>query len=84
MSDFNSGFWSWYITIITILSIGACFWLIHWVSSGAKLEQTTTEDTGHVWDGDLKELNNPLPRWWLGMFYITLVYSIGYLIGLDF
>lgn len=79
MSDFNSGFWTWYIGIISVLSIAACFWLIHWVSAGAKLEQTTTEDTGHVWDGDLRELNNPLPRWWLGLFYITLVFSIGYL-----
>lgn len=79
MSDFNSGFWGWYITIITVLSIAACFWLISWVSAGAKLEETTTEDTGHVWDGDLRELNNPLPRWWLGLFYISLVFGIGYL-----
>ena len=35
----------------------------------------TVEDTGHVWDGDLTELNNPLPRWWLGLFYITIVFS---------
>jgi cytochrome c oxidase cbb3-type subunit 3 len=34
---------------------------------------------GHVWDEDLQELNNPLPRWWLNMFYITLVFGIGYL-----
>jgi cytochrome c oxidase cbb3-type subunit 3 len=79
MSDFNSEFWAWYIGIISVLSIAACFWLISWVSAGAKLEQTTTEDTGHVWDGDLRELNNPLPRWWLGLFYITLVFGIGYL-----
>lgn len=35
------------------------------------------ETTGHEWDG-LKELNNPLPRWWLWVFYVTIVWSIGY------
>jgi cytochrome c oxidase cbb3-type subunit 3 len=80
MSDFDSSFWNWYISIGTILSMAACFWLLRWVGSGAKLKQTTTEDTGHVWDGDLRELNNPLPRWWLGMFYISLVFSAGYLL----
>ena len=80
MSDFDSEFWSWFITIPTILGIIACFWLIWFVSSGPKIEPTETEDTGHVWDGDLTELNNPLPRWWLGLFYISLVFSMGYLI----
>jgi cytochrome c oxidase cbb3-type subunit 3 len=32
-----------------------------------------------VWDEDLQELNNPLPKWWLNLFYITLVFGIGYL-----
>lgn len=36
--------------------------------------------TGHVWDGDLEELNNPLPRWWLGLFIITIVFGAAYLI----
>lgn len=33
--------------------------------------------TGHEWDG-IRELNTPLPRWWLGIFYATIVWSIGY------
>ncbi len=37
------------------------------------------ETTGHEWDG-IKELNNPLPRWWLWTFYATIVFSIGYVI----
>ncbi len=79
MADFTSEFWHWYIVILTILSIIACFWLLHWMTSGfTKKDQV--EDTGHVWDSDLTELNNPLPRWWLGLFYITLYFSIGYLI----
>jgi cytochrome c oxidase cbb3-type subunit III len=35
------------------------------------------ETTGHVWDG-IKELNTPLPSWWLYVLYATIVWSIGY------
>ena len=38
---------------------------------------TGVETTGHEWDG-LKELNNPLPRWWLWTFYVTIVWAVGY------
>ncbi|MCR9124475.1 MAG: cytochrome-c oxidase, cbb3-type subunit III [Phyllobacteriaceae bacterium] len=38
------------------------------------------ETTGHEWDG-IKELNNPLPRWWLWTFYATIVWTIGYTIA---
>lgn len=38
------------------------------------------ETTGHDWDG-IKELNNPLPRWWLWTFYATIVFAIGYTIA---
>ncbi len=80
MSDFNSDFWNWYIILPTLLGIIWCFWLIWWMSrSAASTEGKENDDTGHVWDGDLKEYNNPLPRWWLGMFYITLVFGIIYL-----
>lgn len=41
---------------------------------------TGVETTGHVWDGDLKELNKPLPRWWLYTFYATILWAIGYFI----
>jgi cytochrome c oxidase cbb3-type subunit 3 len=41
---------------------------------------TGVETTGHVWDGDLKELNKPLPRWWLLTFYASIVWAIGYFI----
>ena len=39
------------------------------------------ETTGHVWDEDLEEFNNPLPRWWLWTFYITIVWGIAYTIA---
>jgi cytochrome c oxidase cbb3-type subunit 3 len=79
MADFNSDFWHWYIAILTIISILACVWLLRWMTTGHK-KTDTVEDTGHVWDGDLTELNNPLPRWWLGLFYITIVFSAFYLL----
>ena len=79
MADFNSDFWHWYIAILTIVSILACVWLLRWMSSGHQ-KTDTVEDTGHVWDGDLTELNNPLPRWWLGLFYITIAFGGFYLL----
>jgi cytochrome c oxidase cbb3-type subunit III len=42
---------------------------------------TGVETTGHVWDDDLKELNKPLPRWWLYTFYVCIVWGIGYQIA---
>ena len=41
---------------------------------------TGVETTGHSWDG-IQELNNPLPRWWLWTFYITIIWGIGYTIA---
>ena len=78
MADFTSSFWNWFIIIPTIGGIIACFLLIRWLSTAIKPEEQGKE-MGHVWDDDLVELNNPLPRWWLNMFYITLYFSIGYL-----
>ena len=40
---------------------------------------TTEHTTGHVWDEDIRELNNPLPRWWLWLFIITVVFGVVYL-----
>lgn len=78
MSDFVSPFWSWFIIIPTALGILGCFVLIFWLGGGSKSE--TNETMGHVWDENLEEYNNPLPKWWLNMFYITLFFSIIYLI----
>ena len=78
MSDFTSEFWSVYITLVTVVSIIACAVLL-WAQSKRRVAGTTTETTGHTWDGDLGEYNNPLPRWWSWLFYITIVFSLGYL-----
>ena len=77
MSDFTSEFWSWFI--IAIVG-GGIIWLIYLLRGTNKAETEEGVPTGHVWDENLEELNNPLPRWWLWLFYITIVFSIGYLI----
>src|SRR5439155_19021807 len=79
MSDFTSGFWPLYVGIATILSIAACAWLLKAMSTRRK-DNEHVETTGHVWDEDLREWNNPLPNWWRGLFYVTIVFALGYLV----
>jgi cytochrome c oxidase cbb3-type subunit 3 len=78
MTDFTSSFWPWFITAISLIGIFACAWLL-WATNKAKVVATSDNSTGHVWDEDLREMNNPLPRWWVWMFIITIVFSLGYL-----
>ena len=78
MSDFTGGFWSIYISIITIVSIIACGVLLQ-VMSTRKVSGSKVETTGHAWDEDLVEFNNPLPRWWIWLFYITIIFALAYL-----
>jgi len=78
MSDFASGFWDLYIGIITLVSILACAVLLKSMSTHRVSSETDT--TGHTWDEDLGEYNNPLPRWWIWLFYITIVFSLVYLL----
>jgi len=79
MADFTSSFWNWFIIIPTLGGIIGCYLMIRWLS-GEISPEDQAKSMGHVWDEDLEELNNPLPRWWLGMFYITLVFGIVYLL----
>jgi cytochrome c oxidase cbb3-type subunit 3 len=46
--------------------------------SEQKLQSQTVQTTGHAWDGDLQEYNNPLPAWWVYTFYATVVFAIAY------
>jgi cytochrome c oxidase cbb3-type subunit 3 len=46
--------------------------------SEQKLQSQTVQTTGHAWDGDLQEYNNPLPAWWVYTFYATVIFSIVY------
>jgi len=78
MSDFTSNFWSLYVAGIALVGIVACLLLLYF-SGKAKAMTANDNTTGHVWDGDLREMNNPLPRWWVGLFLITIVFSLAYL-----
>ena len=81
MADFTSGFWDGYIAVITVVSILACGVLLRMMSvRKVKAGESGNQTTGHLWDEDLGEYNNPLPRWWIWLFYITIVFSLGYLV----
>ena len=77
MSDFISGGWSIYIAALTIVGLLACLALLIIASRRKVMADDNT--TGHVWDEDLKELNNPLPRWWMWLFVMTVVFAGAYL-----
>lgn len=74
-----SAFWSGWVIVLTVANILGCFWLIWWTMRRRAGESAQGEVTGHKWDGDLEEYNNPLPRWWLWLFYITLFFAAAYL-----
>ena len=71
-----SPFWHWLIILITFAMIAGCVWLL---LANSRRTQDDAADTGHVWDGDLRELNNPLPRWWFNLFLITVIFGLIYL-----
>jgi cytochrome c oxidase cbb3-type subunit 3 len=77
MSDFTSNFWSIYVAAISIGGIVFCVFLL-WFSSKLKMSTASDNTTGHVWDEDLAEMNNPLPRWWLWLFILTIVFAVVY------
>ena len=76
MSQFTSGFWDFYIGLITLVSIVACGVFLKMQSVRKPVEPDTT---GHVWDVDLDEGNSPMPRWWAWLFYLTIFFSLAYL-----
>lgn len=82
MSDFFSSGWSSYIALVSLVGIVWCVWLL-FSQRKAKVVHAAdgaVADTGHVWDGDLRELNNPLPRWWMWMFLLSCVFGLVYLV----
>lgn len=83
MSDFISSGWSWYVVGIVVFGLVYCAFVLigaanHKIVYDA--QGNVDKTTGHIWDEDLRELNNPLPRWWLFLFIFTLVFAVGYLV----
>jgi cytochrome c oxidase cbb3-type subunit 3 len=83
MSDFINGFWPWYVGAISLVSILACALLL-WIAGKTKVQShfgaSDDNTTGHVWDENLRELNNPLPRWWMWLFILTVIFGLAYLV----
>ncbi len=74
---------SWFVATVAMLNIAALAWLLWWMrrrQGEPAVAATDVETSGHVWDGDLAELNNPLPRWWLWLFILSVVFGLGYFV----
>ena len=80
MSDFFNNFWSYYVAVLSLVSILACGLLL-WLTARVRATPSADNTTGHVWDEDLREANNPMPRWWMGLFVLTIVFGLGYLVA---
>lgn len=78
MSDFVSNGWSIFVAVVTIVGLIACLWLL--VVASKRTVMANDNTTGHVFDGDLREMNNPLPRWWMVLFVLTVIFSVVYLL----
>ncbi|NYT66440.1 cytochrome-c oxidase, cbb3-type subunit III [Alcaligenaceae bacterium] len=79
MSDFINSFWGQFITVITLLGIVFCLWLLYTQRAylGNVLKETD-DNTGHIWDG-ITELDTLVPRWWTIMYILFCVFALGYL-----
>ncbi len=80
MSDFVSDFWGVYIAVVVIVGLVGLTYLLFSQSKTTVKKGEEVQITGHIWDDDLAEYNNPLPRWWMLMFYLTLMFAAGYLV----
>jgi cytochrome c oxidase cbb3-type subunit 3 len=78
--DFISDFWHYYIAALTIAGILFSLWILVSQTTRKLAPGEQAEVMEHAWDGDLQELNNPLPRWWLYLFYFLIAFSVLYLV----
>ncbi len=74
-------FWHWFVAAGTILFIIWCVWLISWSAKQGPQNVADEDLVGHKWDGDLEEWNNPAPKWWLYLYFITIAWGVGYLVA---
>lgn len=72
--------WSLVVTVLTLANILGCLWLLAWTMKKRPNEAPEGQETGHVWDEDLREYNNPMPRWWLNLFVVAVIFALGYLL----
>jgi len=77
MSDFFSDGWSMFVAGVTVLGLVFCIVLL--LIAARHRVMASDNSTGHIWDEDLREMNNPLPRWWAILFVLTVVFAGIYL-----
>ena len=75
-------FWHWFVVSLTVLFIIWCVWLVSWSAKQGPKDVADDDLVGHKWDGDLEEWNNPAPKWWLYLYFITIAWGIGFLIAM--
>ena len=74
-------FWHWFVAAGTIVFVIWCAVLVGWSAKQAPQNIKDDELVGHKWDGDIEEWNNPAPKWWLYLYFITIIWAVGYLIA---
>ncbi|MDH5616997.1 MAG: c-type cytochrome, partial [Gammaproteobacteria bacterium] len=74
-------FWHWFVAAGTIVFTIWCIWLISWSAKQGPANVADDDLVGHKWDGDLEEWNNPAPKWWLYLYFITIAWAVGYMIA---
>jgi len=77
VSDFVNSGWGLFVAATTVIGLVACIALL--IVASRRRVMANDNTTGHVWDEDLRELNNPLPRWWMWLFVLTVVFAAVYL-----
>ncbi len=70
-----STFWSVFVMVLVTINVVGAVWLLF-----GNAKSDPAETTGHTWDEDLTEYNKPLPMWWIGMFVLSVIFGIGYLV----
>jgi len=67
-----------FVAAAAVLNTIAAVALLVWMRKRRGEAAQTSDTTGHTWDGDLREYNNPLPRWWLWLFVLSVIFAIVY------
>ncbi len=73
-------FWHWFVAVGTIVFIIWCTWLISWSAKQGPANVADEDLVGHKWDGDIEEWNKPAPKWWLYLYFITIIWAVGCLV----
>ena len=77
-----AAFWQWFVAAGTIAFVIWCVWIIRWSSKQGPQNVADDDLVGHKWDGDLEEWNNPAPKWWLYLYFITIAWGLGFLLAM--